>query len=218
MDNTSFAKAVIINLDRNDHVPCLFNPNEYTFSKQNNWQLSGAGGSNVPQLEFSGGQPALLQMQLFFDTYKSGRDVRKEYTDKIWQLMYVEQDLTDAKTRRSRPPRVRFQWGTFTSFDAVIVSITQRFTLFLSNGTPVRATLDVVFQQAQDERQLPAQNPTSGGEGGERIWTVGAGESLPSIAYAAYGDPNQWKRIADANDLTDVRRLAPGSQLEIPNA
>ncbi|MDQ2999614.1 MAG: peptidoglycan-binding protein [Chloroflexota bacterium] len=217
MENTSFARAVIINLDQNEHVQCLFNPNEYTFSKQNSWQFSGSGGGNLPQLEFSGGQPAMLQMQLFFDTYETAQDVRKEYTDKIWRLMYVEPDLIDAKTRRSRPPRVRFQWGSFTSFDAVIISITQRFTLFLSNGTPARATLDVTFQQVQDERQLPAQNPTSGGEGGERIWTIGAGETLPSIAYTIYGDPNQWKRIADANALTQVRRLAPGTRLEIPN-
>jgi nucleoid-associated protein YgaU len=100
----------------------------------------------------------------------------------------------------------------------VIVSITQRFTLFLSNGTPVRATLDVSFQQVQDEGQFPPQNPTSGGEGGERIWTVVAGDTLPSIAYAVYGDPNMWKRIADTNHLTQVRRLIPGTQLEIPNA
>lgn len=217
MDNASFARAVIINLDRNEHIQCLFNPNEYTFSKQNSWEPSGTGGGNVPQLEFSGGQPALLQMQLFFDTYESGKDVRKEHTDKIWRLMQVDQDLTDAKTRRSRPPRVRFQWGDFTSFDAVIVSITQRFTLFLNSGTPVRATLDVTFQQARDERQLPAQNPTSGGVGGERIWTVGAGDTLPGIAYAIYGDPNRWRRIADANQLTQVRRLTAGIELVIPH-
>lgn len=217
MESQQFEKAVIINLDRNEEVPCLFNPNEFTYSKQNSWEASGTGGGNLPQQEFSGGQPAILQMQLFFDTYETQKDVRKEFTDRIWALMETDSDLTDAKTRRSRPPRVRFAWGAFASFDAVITSITQRFTLFLSNGTPVRATLDVIFQQLQDASRLPAQNPTSGGEEGRRLWTVSAGDSLPGIAYTVYGDPNRWKQIADANRLTQVRSLTPGTQLVVPD-
>ncbi len=172
----------------------------------------------MPQLEFGGGQPATLQMQLFFDTYAEGKDVRKEYTDSIWQLMMVDQALKDPKNKKGRPPKVRFQWGSAWSFDAVITSVNQKFTLFLSDGTPVRATLDVTFQQIKDEALLPPQNPTSGGVGGERVWVVNEGDTLAWIAYKEYGDANQWRLIADANRLTQVRRLVPGTVLEIPNA
>ena len=129
----------------------------------------------------------------------------------------VDDSLKDAKTHKSRPPKVRFVWGAAWSFDAVITSITQRFTLFAADGTPVRATMDVAFQQIKDARLFPPQNPTSGGFGGERQWTVRAGDTLSGIAYAEYGDPNAWRRIADANRLTQVRRLRPGVVLEIPH-
>jgi len=77
--------------------------------------------------------------------------------------------------------------------------------------------MDVTFQQIKDAKLFPAQNPTSGGVGGERQWTVRAGDTLTGIAYAEYGDPNAWRRIADANRLTQVRRLRPGIVLEIPH-
>jgi hypothetical protein len=219
MTTSSLAKAVIINLDKgSDRVEVMFNPNEYTFSKQNSWIQGGSGGKDMPQIEFSGGQPASLQMQLFFDTYAKHEDVRARYTDKIWALMLIDTELMDAKTGKARPPIVRFQWGKSWTFDAVIAGITQRFTLFLNDGTPVRATLDVTFQQIKDTRQLKPQNPTSGGIGGERIWTVGAEESLPWIAYKVYGDSTKWRLIATANRLIEVRRLTPGMVLEIPNA
>jgi len=132
--------------------------------------------------------------------------------------MMVDESLTDPKNKKGRPPRVRFQWGQAWSFDAVITSITQKFTLFKADGTPVRATLDVSFQQVKDASLYPAQNPTSGGIGGERVWTVREGDTLSAIAYAEYGDSNRWRPIADANRLTRVRRLKPGTLLAIPNA
>ena len=218
MSGTSLAKAKIINLDKGGTaVPCMFNPKEYAFSKQNNWAQGKGKGANVPPLEFGGGQPATLQMTLLFDTYADGKDVRAEFTDAIWELMLVDESLKDKKNKKGRPPKVRFQWGEAWSFDAVITSITQRFTLFLPNGTPVRASLDVGFRQVKDEKLFPRQNPTSGGEGGGRLWKVKSGDNLPLIAYKEYGDPNLWRLIADANQLSKVRRLRSGMVLEIPN-
>jgi predicted Zn-dependent protease len=217
MPGESLARAMILNLDRGGPpITCHFNPNEYSFSKQNAWTIVSTGGSNLPQLEFGGGQPAQLQMQLLFDTYPDGKDVRKEYTDKIWELMLVDENLKDPKNQRGRPPRVRFQWGASWSFDAVIMAIGQRFVLFLSDGTPVRAMLDVTFQQIKDDQLFPRQNPTSGGQGGERVVTVLAGDTLRLIAYREYGSVHEWRRIAEANQIDDLRSLQPGRQLRIP--
>ncbi|HLJ54925.1 MAG TPA: hypothetical protein VKT77_07775, partial [Chthonomonadaceae bacterium] len=54
---------------KNGSVDFMFNPNEYTFQKTNNWSREQTAGSDVPQMEFGGGLPATLQMKLFFDTY-----------------------------------------------------------------------------------------------------------------------------------------------------
>jgi Contractile injection system tube protein len=224
MSDTGPVKATIINAESGGpRIDCMFNPKEYALTKQNNWQSGKAKGANVPPLDFGGGDSGKLQMQLFFDTYAASqdghpKDVRKEYTDKLWNLMLVDPSLKNHKNKKARPPMVRFQWGAAWSFDAVITGINLKFTLFDSSGTPVRATADVTFTQVLDPKAFTKTNPTSGGVGGERVWTVGEGDTLTWIAYKEYGDPNRWRVIADANGLTNVRRLTPGTYLEIPNA
>ena len=217
MIDSNLAQATIINKENNKHIQCMFNPKEYTFSKQTNWSSGKKSGSNIPKLTFSGGDPATLQMQLFFDTYDQQKDVR-DHTDQIWELLVVDDALKDFTTTWGRPPRVRFQWGQTWLFDAVITNLTQKFTLFLPTGVPVRATLDVAFRQIEDKKELKAQNPTSGGKGGERLWTVREGDTLAWISFREYGDPGRWRLIADANALSNVRWLSPGERLVIPNA
>jgi nucleoid-associated protein YgaU len=220
----NLAKAKIINLDaqQRQEIVCMFNPNQYVVSKNNTWTKGSDIGLNVPPLEFSSGEPATLTMDLFFDTYASAQDANnvtdvRQYTDQIWNLMLVDPNLTDNKNNKGRPPMVLFHWGEDWKFAAVITSIRQTFTLFAWNGTPVRATLNVTFQQAKDPGQYPRQNPTSGGVGGERVWTVQQGDTLAWIAYVEYGDATRWRPIAEANRLSSVRRLEEGTLLEIPN-
>lgn len=221
---TNLAKAEIFRLDANESpilsekITCLFNPTEYTFAKQNTWQTNNTPGNNMPALVFQSGRPATLKMQLLFDTFRSREDVRDKYTDPLWKLMLVDPQQRNQDTQHSEPPKVRFQWGRTWAFNAVITSMSQKFTLFLEDGTPVRAVVDVTFQQVRDTEQLRAQNPTSGGSGGERVWRVSPGDTLDLIAYRVYGDPNRWRTIAAHNHLKDVRRLIPGMELEIPNA
>ncbi|HEU4325257.1 MAG TPA: LysM peptidoglycan-binding domain-containing protein [Roseiflexaceae bacterium] len=214
----SSEKATLVNLDdRSKSVKCHFNPKEYTISKQNKWSRGKEVNENSPHFEFSNGEPMILKVQLFFDTTETQSDVRGR-TQTLFDFMMVDDRLKDPKTKKSRPPMVALQWGNVWTFESVITSVSQKFTLFNSNGTPLRATVDVTLQQVSDPSRLPPQNPTSGGVGGERVWSVKSGDTLAWIAYKVYGDSTRWRLIADANHLDNVRRLTPGMQLVIPNA
>jgi nucleoid-associated protein YgaU len=70
---------------------------------------------------------------------------------------------------------------------------------------------------AMKEFPQPAakQNPTSGGTAGHRTHRVVAGDSLASIAYVEYGDPNGWRRLADANAIDDPLRVRDGTVLHV---
>jgi len=221
----SLVHATIVDCDHGTTVECMFNPTEYTFSKQNVWTQGAAKGHGIGLYEFSSGQSSLLQMQLFFNTYiphPNPENVCEKYTKAVWKMMQVDPKLAPLSSGgdkgKGRPPVVRFQWGSTQTFQAVIINLSERLTLFLPDGTPVRSTLDVTFQQVLAEDAYPPTNPTSGGVGGERVWTVNEGDTLAWIAYKEYGNANLWRLIADANNLTKVRRLTPGTVLEIPNA
>lgn len=216
-------KAEIVNVDTGDRHKCLFNPSSYTFDKKNNWPVDQKAGANVSQTTFGGGEPATLAMELFFDTYADAApgskpaDVRTTYTDKLWNLMLVNPKKKDKKNKKGRPPIVRFVWGRTWAFEGVILSQNQKFTMFLADGIPVRATVTVSFRQSKDEANIAKQNPTSGGIGGDRVWTVTDGDTLGWIAHAEYGDTSLWRLIAEANHLEQVRHLTPGMTLVIPN-
>jgi nucleoid-associated protein YgaU len=206
-------KAVIMNLVTNEAVKCQFNPNEYTLSKTNDWTVKAKKGMNVGKTDFGGGQPASLKLQLFFNTTDTGEDVRKQ-TEKLWDLMMVDANSKNPKTNKGEPPRCRFQWGKGRYFTAVIKSITQKFTMFLDDGTPVRATLDVTFQQYTDEKLFDPQNPTSRSEA-RKVWVVVEGQTLDWIAYQEYGDSAHWRYIAETNNLANPRELRPGQVLNL---
>lgn len=225
MSSAQLAQAVIKTLDGEKiEVKCLFNPKEYTFAKTNSWPKDQKAAANTPVLNFGGGNPATLNMDLLFDTYQNSRtggqskDVRTVYINDLWKMMFVDKQLAEKKkNKQGRPPKVQFSWGKAWSFEAVMASLSVTFTLFLPDGTPVRATAKVAFQQIQDTKELP-QNPTSGGIGGERVRAVQEGDRLDLIAHEEYGDTALWRLIAEANGITNPRDLRPGSTLVIPNA
>ncbi len=206
------AKAKMTNVVTGETVPCMFNPTDYTFSKSNDWSEQKSEKQNVSNLQFGGGSGATLELVFFFDTYEAhgnfqaGTDVRT-YTKGLWDMMKVSSS--------GEPPTCRFEWGSFWSFEGVITSITQKFTFFDSDGTPLRSTLTVAFKQNKDEGVYPPQNPTSGGHPGEHLRTVRQGETLAGIAYDEYGDPTLWRHIAQANAIRDPRRLRAGQALLI---
>ena len=206
--------ATIVNKDTDEVVRCMFNPHEYTLTKQNRWQRGETKGKNVPRIKFSQGGAQTLKLQLFFDTYAESTDVR-EHTNPLWTMMMVNTDKTNPRSNKSEPPPVSFQWGGL-QFDAVITSLTQKFTLFLKDGTPVRTTVDISLEQLGDEEDHPRQNPTSGGGDAHRTRIVQAGERIDLIAYEEYEDATQWRRIANANGLTHPLRLRPGQRLVVP--
>jgi len=208
-------RAKIVRLEpTRDEIPCLFNPNEYSFSKRNTWNKKEVKGKNIPQLEFGGGDSMTLKMQLFFDTYASGGDVR-DITNRIWKLMSINPDLTDMNSAKGRPPKVEFQWGSTWSFEAVITEISQKFTLFRDNGRPVRATLDVTFLQATEAGKYPGQNPTTVGQSGYKRRVVKEGDTIDWIAFDEYGDSTMWRFIADTNNMDTPHKLRAGQVLAI---
>jgi nucleoid-associated protein YgaU len=208
-------KVRIRNLETGEELKCLFNPSEYTIAKSISWDPKQQAGKDVGQVEFTGGSPRTLSVELFFDVFEEQGDVRT-HIKKLWKLAMVDETNRNQKTRRSRPPICLFEWGSDWSFRASVTSLSVRYTLFEANGTPVRATASLQLQETEDEADKPGQNPTSFAEPGIRTREIRPHDSLPWIAYEEYGDANQWRRIAEANGILDPMALSPGDLLSIP--
>jgi hypothetical protein len=211
-------KAKLYNADTGAEVVQFhFNPNEFTVNQSNQWQPQQTSGSSIPDVRFGGVGARTLSMTIVFDTYEQKTDVRA-HTDKVQKLMEVPA-AQGPTGKQSRPPHVEFGWGTFRSFRSVITQVSQRFTLFLPDGTPVRATLQLTLQEVPRESaegSARGQNPTSVAAGARRVRVVRAGDTIDHIAAEEFGDPTVWRVIAEANGIDDPRRLRPGQTLLIP--
>ena len=210
-------KAWLTNEDSQTRVECMFNPTEYTVAKTNDWKQTRVVGKNVPFLTYTGGESRTLSLELFFDTNEDGSDVRVPL-NKLWKLAMIDEKNRNRQTQRARPPMCTFQWGPNWSFRAALTSISVRYTLFRDDGTPVRATASVSFQEGRDDSSIatPQSNAVASKTSGTKARQVKSGDNLPLIAHQEYGDATQWRPIADANKMSDPAALTPGQQLVIP--
>ena len=200
-------KAKLINVDKNETYNVLFNPKEYSVQKSVQWEPHKAPGLDTPEQEFTSGNPAVMSVELFFDSYEKNTDVRSEHTDKIYKLALVDPD-------KHRPPLVMFSWGGFT-FKGVLESLSIRYTMFLPDGKPCRATANLSIKEAQTAKEQLEANPRNSPDHTKRR-TVKTGETLALIAHEEYDDPAEWRRIADANNIMDPREVKPGTVLTLP--
>ncbi|MEM5775234.1 MAG: hypothetical protein AAGU05_09560 [Anaerolineaceae bacterium] len=195
-------------------IDCMFNPFEYTVTKANQYEEKSRNRSDVPEVEFKKAGPQSLKLDLVFDTYEKDEDVSLR-TNELWKLMEAKTRQESGRNSKVPPPEVAFEWGVF-KFVSVITNMTQRFTLFKQDGTPVRARVEVTFTQHKDVNDYPAQNPTSGGGPLERVRTVIAGDRMDTIAFSAYGDSTKWRLIAEHNHIDNPFALRPGEHISIP--
>jgi nucleoid-associated protein YgaU len=179
-------------------------------------------GLESPIFQFVRGNARSVSMDLFFDTYEKGEDVRK-YTDQItgWDAGSMFSDLPnegkglmDIDSNLHAPPICIFIWGAFI-FQCIIERVTKRFTMFLPEGIPVRATLNVTLKEYREvDSQVKEINLQSADL--TKKWVVTRGDSLWSIAFKEYGSPDDWRLIANANNIDNPRILNPGQELIIP--
>src|SRR5262245_36087807 len=141
--------------------PVQFNPTEYTLSKGAQIAEIAVPGLDQPVLQFVRGQTETMALDLFFDTTDQGMGAGATAvttkTDKFYELIKIDR-ATHA------PPILRFMWGQdgfagakfdgnwssqarTNGFQCVVESVKQRFTLFSSEGIPLRAVLSVTLRE-----------------------------------------------------------------------
>ena len=225
--SNELAKAHIIDTTTGTSYPVMYNPEELKFEQGNTFAEVGVPGLNAPPLQYVRGKARALTMELFFDSYEGGRDVR-DFTQPIVRLL-------DRQPTTKAPPVLLFSLGR-VQFRCVLVDAGQRFTMFLRDGTPVRSTMSVRLQEYVDVDLQISQgiffgSPTVSGAvnaiapvvagvvqaGAAAVHVVAQGETLSGIAAAYLGDVAQWRLIADANKIVDPLGLAPGTSLIIPS-
>lgn len=225
-------KMTITLPDTGESFQVLYNPESYVQDRQVQYSgMKSAGGLTITT-QFAQSGLETLSFKLFFDSMSAGGEVGggmvkslkfagtsllpspakpdvRDYTKKVTDLMLVDADL-------HRPPVVKLKWATL-QFHGFLIKCTQNFVKFNELGVPVRAWLDCVFQAAMSPELgkklgiFALNSPDT-----TKYHTVCQGDSLWSMSVKAYGQPEQWRLIADANDIANPRRLRSGELMRMP--
>jgi hypothetical protein len=123
--------------------------------------------------------------------------------------------LAEIDSHLHAPPVIEFSWGGAARFRGVVVSFSEKFTMFDGDGRIQRARVTLQLKSyVSAEQQFVRINPQSPDR--TKTHVVRAGERLDMIATREYGDPVHWRVIAAANGIARPRILEPGTLLIIP--
>lgn len=210
-------KALIINDVTQDRIPVLFNPEEYTVNTDVTYAQAAIPGRGAPLLQFVHGNMQTLEMELLVDSYEEHRDgsrVLNHAGDDVRTLTRKITDLLTIDASLHAPPILIFTWGSL-SFTCVLAKATQRFIMFRPDGVPVRARLQVTFNEFSN-LDFEAKERKRETADFSKVHTVAQGETLSGIAGRVYENAALWRPIALRNRIDNPRILPVGLQLLIP--
>ncbi len=143
-----------------EKIEFMFNPTELKFSRSVNIEQSAGSQTDAGQNRTSFKHPNPYQLSIsniMLDTYENAAGQRsvlqplKPFTDAV---AYAKGGDGQAK----RPPIYLFTWGKNTYLRCFIKSCNFRLTMFLPDGTPVRAVVDLSLEQVDDSMPQPSQD------------------------------------------------------------
>lgn len=226
-----------------ERIDCLLNPETFEVKRlagvrsrgTASGQLVGSGLADDP-LQFTGGGRTELVLDLLFDvtlveSRQQPADVRT-LTGRLWTLA----ENSAQERGAGRPPLVRLVWGKTWNVPGVIVAVAERFDSITATGIPQRSWLRLkLVRVAEPDTEAAAgfeESLVAGTGAGtapatsprEAVQAVGDGQAEPGysgvrtdlLAAEALGDPLDWRRLADHNDLADPLNVPAGTILAVP--
>ncbi|PZD71823.1 hypothetical protein C1752_04559 [Acaryochloris thomasi RCC1774] len=139
-------------------IEFMFNPSELEFTRQVAWHSDRGNRSStlLPKVNFSGVDPYTCTLQnLLFDTYETKKSVLAEHINNI------KEGVTAKSSAISRPPVYTLMWSE-KYFHCVMTSLNYRLTLFLEDGTPVKAIVNIGLQEVDPSNVAGSKAPTAG--------------------------------------------------------
>jgi hypothetical protein len=145
-------KAKLIAVDGGEDIEFMFNPTQLAFSRS--ISLEPAKGSFTQQGEnkvsFKYPNPYSLKLSnIIIDTYEEGKNV----------LYYINKFKKSVEfANKERPPIYLFTWGDIKYLRCFIKTLSFKLTMFLPDGIPVRASIDLDLEQVENETPKVSQS------------------------------------------------------------
>lgn len=114
------------------------------------------------------------------------------------------------------PPPCKVSWGQgLDVFYGRLTDLGVEYTLFKSDGTPLRARVKLDFIEAKTEAEESAEAKRKSPDM-THVIRVREGDTLPLLCQQVYKDVGKYLAVAKFNDLDNFRNLKPDTILRFP--
>jgi len=168
-------------------------------------------GASGAKLEFQGIPPETVSFKIYFD----GTGIVDEQKDIQSLIDIFKEACFNYQDEIHQPNYLVISWGTLI-FKCKLTSLELNYTLFKPDGTPLRAEADVSFEEALDASEIAKGADNKSPDLTHEI-LVKAGDTLPLLCFNIYGDSSYYLEVAKYNNLTNFRKLVPGTILHLPS-
>ncbi|GAA3591275.1 LysM peptidoglycan-binding domain-containing protein [Flavivirga amylovorans] len=199
-----------------DSCTVQINPASYTHDhtiEYNKFQPVGSPGTSV---WYKGTPPEKVTFDIYFDATGavSTTSLLASQTPVSDQIDSFKSTCFTYNGSIHEPNYLMLSWGTLV-FKCKLTALNISYTLFQSDGTPLRAKLSTTFEGAISADDIAAEADNQSPDLTHFI-EVKEGDTLPLICYRIYGDSSYYTEVASYNNVLNFRNIAPGTKLYLP--
>ncbi len=199
-----------------DTCTVQINPASYTHEhtiEYNKFQPVGSPGTSV---WYKGTPPEKVSFDIYFDATGavSTSSLFASQTPVADQIDSFKEVCFTYNGSIHEPNYLIISWGTLV-FKCKLTSMNISYTLFQSDGTPLRAKLTVAFEGAISADDIASEADNQSPDLTHMV-VVKEGDTLPLICYKIYGDSSYYPEVAAYNNVLNFRDIEPGTTLYFP--
>jgi len=201
-----------------------YNPTSFSVSHSTTYDDGQKTETANTSKKFNKVNPQSLSMELFFDgtgASPSSSDLLGKAASAIGigsntvdiqiaaflKLAKIDGDIHE-------PPFVMVIWGTYI-MTGVLTSANVTYTMFDSNGRPLRAKMNITIEENVSLDLLGKLLSLFSPDLSKSI-TVKEGDTLPLLCSQEYNDASLYTKVAAVNNLKNYRKLKQGMELLFP--
>lgn len=195
----------------------MLNPESYTVKSTICYTDDQANGNKSGNTQKFSNQPAkeiILDPFIIDITGAVPNTLSPSYKSMKEVIESLEKVIYDIDGKEHRPPLIKLEWGIL-SYKAQLSSMDVKYTLFDTNGDPLRAQVSLTLKEhLTDEEKAAREQDCS--QDLTHLAEVKDGDTLPLMCNRMYKDCSFYQEVAEVNGLDDFHQLIPGTFLKFP--
>ena len=195
-----------------DDFTVMMNPESITWDRSVAYNEKSAINNSKPELGYYKTNPDTLSFELILDGTGVVDAANIDVADNIHRLSNI---VFNYQGEIHRPNFVKIYWGKQLQFKGVLTHFNTAYTLFKSDGEPLRAKLKLTFQAFTDAKTTAKQENKQSPDMTHLVDVI-ASDTLPNLSQRIYNSSDYYLQLAQVNGLDKFRQLQPNQQLTFP--